>query len=93
MLISGITLKDLKNKFDLSMNELSLYLPISNREVEKNELEVRYLGYYLKWDQQGKYYFAVEKGGFVPSQREPRVLIQNIIVLMINLMIFIFIQH
>ncbi len=65
--ISGVSLKDLQEKFDLSKNELSFYLPINNKEVEKNKIEVRYLGYYLKWDQQGKYYFAVEKGGFIPS--------------------------
>ena len=62
----------------------SLYLPINNKEVEKNKIEVRYLGYYLKWDQQGKYYFAVEKGGFIPSPERTSAHIQNIIVLMIS---------
>ena len=33
----------------------------------EKELQVHYLGYYLKWDQQGKYYYAVKHGGFIPS--------------------------
>ena len=65
--IAGVTFKSLIEDFGLSENELSIYLPMSKQDVDKNEIEVHYLGYYLKWDQQGKYYYAVEHGGFIPS--------------------------
>ena len=40
--------------------------------MEKKNIEVHYLGYYLPWHPQGAYYYAVENGGFQPSpERTP----------------------
>jgi hypothetical protein len=33
-------------------------------KIKKNNLEVHYLGYYLKWDQQEAFYYASENTGF-----------------------------
>ena len=65
--ISGVSIKDLKRNFDISQNELSSYMPLDENLMEEKKLQVHYLGYYLKWDQQGKYYYAVKHGGFIPS--------------------------
>ncbi len=65
--ISGVPLNDLINYFGINKNELSSYLPLDENLMMEKELQVHYLGYYLKWDQQGKYYYAVKHGGFIPS--------------------------
>ena len=40
------------------------FLPADYKEIEKSKIEVRYLGYYLKWIPQEAYYYAVEHTGF-----------------------------
>ncbi len=65
--ISGFKLNELEENFGISKNELSLYLPPKEESVLEKEIDLQYLGYYLKWDQQGKYYYAVENSGFIPS--------------------------
>ena len=51
---------------------LNPYLPSKFSEVNQNNLEVHYLGYYLKWHPQTCYYYSVEHGGFEASpERTP----------------------
>jgi hypothetical protein len=38
------------------------------KEIQKNETVVHYLGYYLKWDPQECFYYAVENTGFIPNE-------------------------
>jgi len=40
------------------------FLPAYYKEIEQNKIEVRYLGYYLKWIPQECYYYSVEHTGF-----------------------------
>ncbi len=42
------------------------FLPAEYRELEKSDIEVHYLGYYLKWTPQESYYYAVEHTNFQP---------------------------
>lgn len=56
--LGGVPLNDLHIYYRLRANDLAPYLP-SNADVD-----VRYLGYYLKWHPQSAYYYAVEHGGF-----------------------------
>ena len=37
--------------------------------AQSNSLEVHYLGYYLKWDPQECFYYAVEHTGFKPNSQ------------------------
>ncbi|MCL4417009.1 MAG: N-acetyl sugar amidotransferase [Actinobacteria bacterium] len=62
--ISGVSLKELKDCYKLSLIDLYPYLPASYKEFEKFNIEVRYLGYYLKWIPQEAYYYASENVGF-----------------------------
>lgn len=62
--LSGVSVEELMNKHNLSLNDLMAYLPADSREIEKSGIEVHYLGYYLKWTPQEAYYFAVEHTGF-----------------------------
>jgi len=62
--LGGVSLKDLYSKYKLTKNDLNLFLPPKLKEIEKSNVSVRYLGYYLKWTPQEVYYYAVENTGF-----------------------------
>ncbi|MBI4778853.1 N-acetyl sugar amidotransferase [Candidatus Falkowbacteria bacterium] len=68
----GVSIKDLKDKYGVVDADLQTYLPADPVEIEANNIEVHYLGYYLKWHPQSCYYYAVEHGGFQASpERTP----------------------
>ena len=62
--LSGVSIKELKEKHKLSMADLKLFLPASIDEIDNSNVEVHYLGYYLRWTPQEVYYYAVENTGF-----------------------------
>ena len=62
--LGGVTVKELKEKHGLSEKELEIFLPISASELTQKEINVHYLGYYLKWIPQEAYYYAVENTDF-----------------------------
>lgn len=68
----GTSVVDLREKFGLHQNDLAPYMPPNPEELRRKQVEVHYLGYYLKWHPQGCYYYAVENGGFEASpERTP----------------------
>ncbi len=70
--ISGVSLAELKDDFGVDENALQMYLPVNPEDIEKHNIEVHYLGYYLNWHPQRNYYYAVENGGFQASpERNP----------------------
>jgi len=70
--ISGVSLTELEKQFDIQANDLEIYLPPNPDLLHKNNTEVHYLGYYLKWHPQMCYYYSVEHGGFEASpERTP----------------------
>jgi len=70
--LGGTSIAELKEDYGLSENDLNLYLPVNPEVLEKNNIEVHYLGYYLKWHPQSCYYYSVEHGNFKPSpERTP----------------------
>ncbi|MFC1521684.1 N-acetyl sugar amidotransferase [Elusimicrobiota bacterium] len=62
--IAGLSIRELKERYELTMADLSPYLPSSSQEFADNKVDVRYLGYYAKWTPQESYYYAVEHAGF-----------------------------
>lgn len=64
MLLSGVPVGELVERFRLEPNELAPYLPPDPQLIEDAGVEVHYLGHYLRWHPQGAYYYAVEHGGF-----------------------------
>lgn len=62
--LAGIPISELIDKYDFRMNELLTFLPVNYEELEKTNVEVQYLGYYIKWTPQEAYYYAVENTGF-----------------------------
>lgn len=70
--LSGVSVKDLQDKYAIEKYELQQYLPADPDLLKKQNIEVHYLGYYLQWHPQSAYYYAVEHGGFIPSpERTP----------------------
>ncbi len=70
--LGGTSIRDLKESFGVKDVDLDPYLPADPELISKKSIDVRYLGYYLKWHPQGAYYYAVENGGFQPSpERTP----------------------
>jgi N-acetyl sugar amidotransferase len=70
--LGGVSIADLKSQFGVEHQDLLPYLPADPQEIERQKVEVHYLGYYLKWHPQSCYYYAVEHGGFQASpERTP----------------------
>jgi N-acetyl sugar amidotransferase len=70
--LGGTSVTDLQGKYGMDPNDLVPYLPLDPAELRAKNIEVHYLGYYLKWHPQGCYYYSVEHGGFEASpERTP----------------------
>ncbi len=65
--IAGTSYDELVQKYKISRQDLSTYLPLTEKEFVNSGVKVHYLGYYLPWHPQNCYYFAVENGGFKPA--------------------------
>lgn len=62
--LAGVSIKELMEKYDVRLSDLMAFLPPKIEDLEKANIEVHYLGYYLKWTPQEVYYYAVENTGF-----------------------------
>lgn len=62
--LGGVSIRELKERYDIQLNDLLSFLPADSKELERSQIEVHYLGYYLKWTPQEVYYYAVENTGF-----------------------------
>jgi N-acetyl sugar amidotransferase len=62
--LGGVSIRELREKHGVDMADLMVYLPAPAEEIERANIEVHYLGYYLKWTPQESYYYAVEHTGF-----------------------------
>lgn len=69
MLISGLTLKSLKDKYDISETDLEYYLPLSSERIADANLMPMWLGYFEKFHPQKNYYFAKERVGFISNDQ------------------------
>ena len=64
--LGGVKIGKLINDFNLKKKNLDVFLPPSNKDINKQKIEVHYLGYYLKWIPQETFYYSVENCGFRP---------------------------
>ena len=62
--LGGMKIKDIINQYDFKFEDFRPYIPPSREELINKKIEVHYLGYYLKWDPQECFYYAVENTGF-----------------------------
>ena len=64
IVLGGKKIRDIINETDFTLNDFAPYIPPSADFLESKNVEVHYLGYYLKWDPQECYYYATEHTGF-----------------------------
>lgn len=64
MYLAGLPVKELMEQHGLSRVDLMSYLPAPAEELARSNIEVHYLGYYLRWTPQECYYYAAEHVGF-----------------------------
>lgn len=62
--LGGVSVRELRERYHLTMSDIDPYLPPDYKELERSNIEVRYLGYYIKWTPQESYYYAIEHTGF-----------------------------
>ena len=64
VLLGGVSGDQLIRQYGVGADELQPYLPADRDKLRTVGTAVHYLGYYLKWDPQECYYYAVEHSGF-----------------------------
>jgi N-acetyl sugar amidotransferase len=64
MVLGGRTIKDILAEGQFKLNDFAPYIPPQAKYLEEKQVEVHYLGYYLRWDPQECYYYAAENTGF-----------------------------
>ena len=62
--LGGVSVRELIDVHGVDLADLMTFLPADHKELERSNIEVHYLGYYLKWTPQESYYYAVEHTGF-----------------------------
>lgn len=70
--LGGVRVSELVDRYGFTLNDLNPYIPINPDVLDAAEIQVHYLGFYLKWHPQANYFHAVAHGGFEPSpERTP----------------------
>jgi N-acetyl sugar amidotransferase len=64
MKFGGKTVGEILEEGEYSLGDFAPYLPPKKEDLVRSKVEVHYLGYYLRWDPQECYYYAVENTGF-----------------------------
>ena len=62
--LGGMSLGSIKEKYNFNDADLNLFTPPTEEDLKNIDLQIHYLGYYLKWTPQEVYYYAVENTGF-----------------------------
>ena len=58
------SIEDIIKEYGYTLGDFAPYIPVDPQQLAAKGVEVHYLGYYLKWDPQECYYYAVENTGF-----------------------------
>ena len=66
LMIAGERINELLKDNSIKLSDIQNYLPMANDEISAFDLQIHYLGYYLKWTPQEVYYYATDNTGFVP---------------------------
>ena len=64
IVLGGKSINQILDETDFNLSDFSSYIPPERSKIENSGIEVHYLGYYLNWDPQENYYYAVENTGF-----------------------------
>ena len=69
ILISGLTIEELKKKHSINREDLKFYLPITRKEAIESEIKYIELGYFEKFSPQENYFLATQVTGYEPNDR------------------------
>ena len=64
LVLGGMPAKKIIKDYNLKTSDMNPYLPVAPKMLKDINVEVHHLSYYVNWDPQENYYYAVEKGGF-----------------------------
>lgn len=64
IVLGGKRIEEIISEGRFKLNDFAPYIPPSASFLKKKDINVHYLGYYLKWDPQECYYYAVDNTGF-----------------------------
>jgi N-acetyl sugar amidotransferase len=64
--LAGISYNDLVKKYKFNKKDIDIFLPPKMSDFKSSNVEVHYLGYYLKWTPQETFYYSVENCNFKP---------------------------
>jgi len=64
IVLGGEKISNIIKNTNFKISEFQPYLPLTQEEIAKDDIDYQYLGYYLKWDPQECYYYASEHTGF-----------------------------
>lgn len=67
MRFGGLSVSDIIKDHGFRINDFTPYIPPKLDTLVEAGVEMHYLGYYLKWDPQECYYYAVENTGFTAN--------------------------
>ena len=67
LLLGGIKYQELIDDFHIDPADLELYMPTLVDDIDANNIEMHYLGYYEKWHPKEIFKFAAEHSDFKPS--------------------------
>jgi N-acetyl sugar amidotransferase len=65
--IGGLHIDVLKEKHRLQQNDFLPYMPLRSWDLKDRQITIEHLGWYLRWDPQEAYYYAVDNCGFEPD--------------------------
>lgn len=62
--LGGVSIAELREKYNVHLSDLMAFLPAPADELLSANIQVHYLGYYLRWTPQEVYYYATEHTNF-----------------------------
>ena len=66
--LGGLSIKEIMMRYKYKERDFTPYLPLEEKEIIKNKIQVHYLGHYKKWDPQECFYYASDNTGFKPNE-------------------------
>jgi hypothetical protein len=64
LVLGGIKVSEIISKYGYKTNDFIPYFPFPYEKIKSSEINVQFLGYYIKWDPQESYYYSSENNGF-----------------------------
>jgi len=64
IMLSGIEIEELKKKYDIADSHLEYFLPLNEKIVRKNDIQVIFFGFFEKMNPQENFYKATEVSDF-----------------------------